>query len=179
MFVNIYYFYEKPLRPSSEVLKYIMSKYYNLKNIEIIKDKYYKPSIKNRPDIHFSISHSNGKLVIAICDKNIAIDIQDYKSIDYLKIINKILSEDEKKYVKDLDTFFDIWTKKECLMKYTGKGLTLDLPKYSTNKKIKDYEYIIKKYDKYILCLLKPTNYKINYIKIDIKDMDKGGIINE
>lgn len=179
MSVDVYSYFENPLRPSIEVLQYIMNKYYNLKNLVIEKDKYCKPSFKNRPDIHFSISHSHGKLVIAICNKNIAIDIQDYKNIDYPKIIPKILSEDEKNQVKDLESFFELWTKKECLMKYTGKGLTLDLPKYSTNKKIKDYEFKITKYENYILCLLKPINYQIKYIKINSQDLDKEGLTNE
>jgi 4'-phosphopantetheinyl transferase len=93
---------------------------------------YGKPSMKHPSELKFNISHS-GEMWILGLTKNteIGIDIELVQnSFSYSLILDMVLSENEKKffsllYKKEKDkTFFDIWTKKEALLKAIGVGLS-------------------------------------------------------
>lgn len=71
----------------------------------------------------FNVSHSHGVVAIAISDTiPVGLDLEimrEYQD-DLAKFIS---SDDEYKYIKDNQSFFEIWTSKESLVKCLGIGL--------------------------------------------------------
>lgn len=67
---------------------------------------------------HFSISHSNDLLVIAIDDKEIGVDCQFVdEEKDYIKIANRFFNDIDNSTIKTADDFYELWTKKEAYAK--------------------------------------------------------------
>ncbi len=92
-----------------------------------------KPSLKDYPDIHFSLSHSGNMAVLAVSDGEVGIDVQEHRGYNE-KIACRFYHEKEIKIleaVSDLSEreilFYKIWTCKEAYIKYTGKGMGQDL----------------------------------------------------
>ena len=106
------------------------------KHQEFSVNAYGKPILLSNPRIHFNISHSGNYVVCAIGDKPLGIDIEVIKPID-LKIANRFFSADEIEYIFNsqddfmTNRFYEIWTKKECRIKWEGKGLSIPLPSFS------------------------------------------------
>jgi 4'-phosphopantetheinyl transferase len=80
-----------------------------------------KPSFK---DHNFSISHSNGYVVLAFnTNFSVGIDIEKKKTID-LKLFNYLFTALEWASILDaknsLDKFYWFWTRKEALLKVAG-----------------------------------------------------------
>ena len=73
-------------------------------------------------DKHFNISHSHGVVVMVIDEVNVGVDVEIIK--DYSEELkNYISSFEEKLYIKDRISFFEVWTNKEALLKAVGTGL--------------------------------------------------------
>lgn len=78
-----------------------------------------KPLAKDK---HFNISHSHGVVVMVIDEVNVGVDVEIIK--DYSEELkNYISSFEEKLYIKDRISFFEVWTNKEALLKAVGTGL--------------------------------------------------------
>ncbi|WP_026882821.1 4'-phosphopantetheinyl transferase family protein [Clostridium akagii] len=77
-----------------------------------------KPYFKNDfLENHFSISHTDNMVVVAISNQNIGIDIEQYNKVNY-EILSMVCSKKEQYQIKEnsqLPTFF--WTAKESLSK--------------------------------------------------------------
>lgn len=72
--------------------------------------------------IYFNISHSRGVVVFVMDESPIGIDIEKVRDVnDNLK--NYISSQEEKEYIGDNKSFFEIWTSKESLVKCIGTGI--------------------------------------------------------
>ena len=104
-----------------------------------------KPFLVNNQQIQFNISHSGNYVVAAIDDKQVGIDVELKKPID-LKIAERFFSADETAYVFSHPTqsenvckaFFEIWTKKESLIKWDGQGMSKSLSSFSVLQKEDD-----------------------------------------
>lgn len=87
-----------------------------------------KPYLKNFPNVHFNISHSEGYAVCAVADRQVGTDIQKIKKYNP-KTAKKICTKEELKKIEsssDKDgEFTKIWTKKEAFLKMSGEGITL------------------------------------------------------
>lgn len=77
---------------------------------------------------HFSISHSgNYAAAIVSRDKRVGIDVENCKPA-VMKVLHKFLNEDEKKFVKEDDTYPPylretlLWSVKETIFKWHGNG---------------------------------------------------------
>ena len=102
---------------------------YTLDFAEVKFTKYQKPYLSDR--YSFNISHSGSFVVCGLTSENkIGIDIEKMIDIDYIDFKSVMTahewenlenSEDQKHY------FFDLWTKKEAVIKANGKGLNIDL----------------------------------------------------
>ena len=99
----------------------VFSDLFGYDNVEIICDK--KPYIKNCP-YHFNLSHSGDFLLLAVGDTPVGADIEKITKI-HPKTLEKCFSKEEQGYVEKVgtDAFFEIWTKKESYVKYTGVGM--------------------------------------------------------
>jgi 4'-phosphopantetheinyl transferase len=93
-----------------------------------------KPHGKPRlPGVEFSISHSGDRIGLAVTSVPVGLDVEtdDRKADDGL--ISYALNETEQRALKGLagteraSAFFQYWTRKEALMKATGKGLRIPL----------------------------------------------------
>ncbi len=87
-----------------------------------------KPYLENRPDCHFSISHTDGLVAVALSENSVGVDVESVKPIDP-KLCERFFSQSEQDYVFMKETevdqrFFEVWTKKEAFAKYTGLGLS-------------------------------------------------------
>lgn len=124
---------------------------FNIKNdkINIQVDKYGKPFISNIPNIHFNISHTNNVLVVAFSKSNIGIDVEKINSFNF-KIAERFFTVPERNYIINNSNqnlaFYEIWTKKEAYIKFTGLGLSKRLNSFNVlDAKLKNKLYTINK----------------------------------
>lgn len=79
-----------------------------------------KPFFPERPEIHFSLSHSAGHILCAVASEPLGVDIEYRRSLQP-GLSERIMSESER---RDFD-FFQLWTLRESFFKLTGDGGTL------------------------------------------------------
>lgn len=130
--INLLYFdRDKKLSLLSELLvRVIICKTLNICNNEITfeKNKYGKPYLLKYCDFQFNISHAKDVIAIAISDKPVGIDVEPIREAP-LQVANRFFTESEVSYMKQTNNdrdkrFYEIWTKKEAYVKYTGEGLS-------------------------------------------------------
>jgi 4'-phosphopantetheinyl transferase len=89
-----------------------------------------KPFLKDRPDIHFNISHSGAMALCALHEAPVGADIEKIRPVG-AGVAKRILTAAEQQvYVQTEDKqnlFFQIWTLKEAYIKYLGTGLGVAL----------------------------------------------------
>lgn len=93
-----------------------------------------KPHGKPRlPGVEFSISHSGDRIGLAVASAPVGLDVEsDTRRADDT-LISYALNETERQALAGLGpaeratAFFRYWTRKEALMKATGKGLRIPL----------------------------------------------------
>ncbi|MFK7974080.1 MAG: 4'-phosphopantetheinyl transferase superfamily protein [Rickettsiaceae bacterium] len=111
----------------------------NPENIQIKIGSYGKPFIPNSK-IRFNISHSNSIACYALTiNQEIGVDIEfQSKDLNFEDLLDYVLSKEEiinfhaLKDNEKFNTFYELWTKKEALVKATGDGLTYDITNIST-----------------------------------------------
>ena len=96
-----------------------------------------KPYFPHSPHIHFSISHSGEYWVAAFSGQNVGLDIQQHLQRDYLAVAKRWYHPQEFAAVKQYGAscFFDIWSAKESLLKYSGEGLSAAFSTFSVIEK--------------------------------------------
>ena len=91
-----------------------------------------KPFLKDRPDIHFNISHCSGLVVCAFCEHPVGIDVEQVKPVRE-SLVKRVLHKDEQQVLRQYGEisdahvqrlFFRYWTLKESYLKQDGTGLT-------------------------------------------------------
>ena len=121
--MNTVYIIPKSVDPYG-FAKQILSKKFNITDFEIDYKANGKPYLKNLPDFYFNISHSNKMQAVAVGDCEIGVDIEFLRKVD-LRVARRFTKE-EYDYITEADSdmrFFEIWTKKEAYLKYTGDGI--------------------------------------------------------
>ena len=94
----------------------------------ILKNKYVKEYSINEfgkpisDKCFFNVSHSHGVVVFVKSDTPIGIDIEKIRPAKE-DLIDYISSKEEKEYIKDDKTFFEVWTNKEAIVKSIGTGI--------------------------------------------------------
>lgn len=123
---------------------------------EIIPYRYNEKGKPVNDKFFFSISHSGEYAVCACAATPVGVDIQKIKKAN-IEIAKRFFSDDEFEYVKNGhnkdERFFEIWTKKEALVKAFGQGIDADFSKFSV---LKDCGADFKFYDidsEYKLCI--------------------------
>jgi 4'-phosphopantetheinyl transferase len=85
-----------------------------------------KPFFSELPQLHFSLSHSENRIVCALDDRPVGLDIELIKPRQK-ELPNYALTQDEYGHFLtlggDWSAFYTLWTKKEAWCKYTGEGL--------------------------------------------------------
>lgn len=101
---------------------------------QIGQDDSGKPYIKDRKDLYYNLSHSGRYVVLAWGNTPVGVDVQQQDpSTDIEAIGSRFFTSDELQYIQgNRMRFYEIWTKKESYLKYTGKGLRGGLRSFST-----------------------------------------------
>jgi len=79
-----------------------------------------KPYFENSP-LHFSISHSGNLAAALLSDSPCAVDLEQCRSEIQDRLYKRCLSPEEQTSNCD---FFECWTKKECIGKLDGTGIS-------------------------------------------------------
>lgn len=115
------------------LLKYGLSNYYQINEIEIDLSLDNKPFLKGQ-NIYFNISHSEKLVVCIIADFPVGIDVEFLnEKINYLDFqsqmtfgeFNEIHHSDNK-----IKCLLKHWTRKEAIIKADGRGLQIDLQSF-------------------------------------------------
>jgi 4'-phosphopantetheinyl transferase len=129
------------------------------------KGRYGKPYLKDRKDFFYNLSHSGRYVVMAWGSSEVGIDVQEHRAGTDLRALAAYgFAPDEYAYVFRCDTqipqrFYDIWTAKESYLKYTGKGLGMDLRSFSVMQPDAKVRYLRPALeDGYSLCLCTVEN---------------------
>lgn len=67
-----------------------------------------------------SISHSGEWALLAVCDSPVGLDIEQHRAVDERAIAARMFTEKEQ---KSGHAFFDMWVRKESMLKKLGLGI--------------------------------------------------------
>ncbi|RYF52359.1 MAG: 4'-phosphopantetheinyl transferase superfamily protein [Cytophagaceae bacterium] len=121
---------------SRAILKILLGRYLSLNPDEITfkSDQHKKPIIDNviLKNINFNVSHSGSWILIAIATNPVGVDLEyTDASFTYQNLLDFSFSFEEKNYIQTSkiphQSFYKLWTRKEALLKATGKGLIDEL----------------------------------------------------
>lgn len=89
------------------------------------KNEFGKPHIRGCEDLHYNLSHSGRYVVLAWGDSEVGVDVQQHRDhVNLQAFAKRYFTSEEQAYVReDPRRFYEIWTKKESYVKYTGEGL--------------------------------------------------------
>ncbi|MHA6533466.1 4'-phosphopantetheinyl transferase family protein [Paenibacillus sp. BAC0078] len=117
-------------------IKQLAGLYYN-NPIKIKLTNYGKPYVNPLFGIHFNIAHSGDWVVAAFGEKNVGIDIEQIKAVNF-SIAESFFSYKEFSDLISLTDanerllyFYDLWTLKESYIKAIGRGLSIPLNEFS------------------------------------------------
>ena len=95
-----------------------------LGNAEILKNEYGKPFLTDGR--FFNISHSGNYVLFALSDSEIGCDIEQFHYVNAVRTGRTVFTDDEMNLLLTgadrLGAFFNLWTKKESLLKCMGEG---------------------------------------------------------
>ena len=95
----------------------------------VSKGKMGKPSLTERPDIHYNLSHADGIAACIVSDCECGIDcerIREYRP----NVMKRVFSDSERSMVENAgegkknEFFFRLWTLKEAYVKAIGVGIS-------------------------------------------------------
>ncbi len=97
---------------------------YFLGDTAILDNGFGKPVAEN--GVCFNLSHSGGWVLLAVDDRDIGCDIESVCFVDAARMGKIVFTGRECRMVETAPdktgVFFDLWTKKEALLKCMGKG---------------------------------------------------------
>lgn len=147
-------------------LRILLGKYLHIKPKHIIFDynAHGKPIVANS-GLFFNMSHS-GDVVLYVFARfsSIGIDVEQHREIDMAGISARFFSEKDRK-----EPFFDVWVKKEAIIKAKGEGVFCNL------KEIREEDWFLypvdveSGYSAVLASEIEPTNIQ-RYDIMDILD---------
>ena len=91
---------------------------------EILKNEYGKPFLSDGR--FFNIYHSGNYVLFALADSEIGCDIEQFHFVNAVRTGRTVFTEDEMNLLLSdadrLGAFFNLWTKKESMLKCMGEG---------------------------------------------------------
>ena len=127
------------------------------------KSQYGKPFLPHWKS--FNLSHSGSEIVLAVSDTPIGIDVEQCKPMDY-DVFSGQFHASELSHIRLSETpsraFYNLWTRKEALLKATGQGLTDTMNELNCNQSSIYYQdrccyfYPVILDDAYVCCLVSP-----------------------
>lgn len=112
------------------LLKFILAEHTELdiKRIVISNSVNKKPYLAADQSIYFNVSHSGDYGIIAIANREIGVDLEFINpTFNFKEIMPHVFNKPEKHEVihsnDQRKTFYQLWTRKEAIVKATGKGI--------------------------------------------------------
>ncbi|MGW6586020.1 4'-phosphopantetheinyl transferase family protein [Streptomyces globisporus] len=105
--------------------------------LHLSRNKFGKPCLTHRPDLHFNLSHAGRWVVCATSGTRIGVDIEHVAA--GTRDIAHRFAPDEHAYVaaappaERARRLIQVWTRKESYLKCVGRGLTTPLNSFSTH----------------------------------------------
>lgn len=115
------------------MLKVLVAKYANQNpaDIQLIAGMNNKPELKGISDLHVNIAHAGEWVLLAIGKKSVGVDVEKINpAFPFEEILSQSFSETEQQNIR-VNThperrFYQLWTRKESLVKATAKGMDDD-----------------------------------------------------
>ncbi len=105
-----------------------------------------KPVLKERPDIHFSLSHCKKGVLCVIDDQPVGCDIESVERNVSQSLINYCCNDKEQAEIMNADypeeEFIKLWTRKEAIIKLSGEGITSNLKDLMTPEVLRNTKII-------------------------------------
>lgn len=95
------------------------------KDVPIEIDDLGRPLVPGNP-VFFSLSHSGGHIRLAVADRRVGIDIQLKDRLIEEGMTEVFATPLEQAWVNSEDRFYDLWVRKEAVLKCVGTGFRLD-----------------------------------------------------
>ena len=131
-------------------------------------NEYGKPISNNK---YFNISHSGGYIALAIDQVPVGIDIENIRNAEE-DLRNYISNDEEKKYIHDDESFFEVWTNKEALVKANGNGINQKIKTIQSLplNAIRNYDNKTIKYQNLVITVSRASSddFNINIMEEDI-----------
>ena len=112
------------------VLRVLLARYTNQSpgSIEFAPGPNRKPSLKHADDWQFNVSHAGNWILIAIGKAHVGVDLDRVDpDFSFRDVMDASFSPAERQYVDGCTDarrgFFELWTRKEALVKATAKGI--------------------------------------------------------
>lgn len=92
-----------------------------------------KPSFSQRPQIHFSLSHSGEYWLCAMGRQPVGLDLQEHRYLDAEGLSRRFFHPAEAAYLQAQEQadFFAVWAAKESFVKYSGQGIDQQFGSFS------------------------------------------------
>lgn len=114
----------------------------DIAKVSITHEKDGRPCLVNNPhNIHFSVSHSGERAMIAVTrGRQIGLDLEEIRTdIDHDGLSRRFFSPAEYEGLQQcheavrLRAFYAVWTRKEAIVKAHGKGIALGLKQFDVS----------------------------------------------
>jgi len=114
-------------------------------------NSYGKPELQGS-DISFNMSESSGRVVVAITrNRRVGVDIEQIRDIpQMLQVRRRFFSKSENELLRaysgslQKEKFFEIWTRKEALIKAVGEGLNIPLESFDVSGSVEEGIHFIR-----------------------------------
>lgn len=105
-----------------------------------------KPVLRERPDIHFSLSHCKEGILCVIDDQPVGCDIESVERNVSQSLISYCCNEKEQAEITNAirpeEEFIKLWTRKEAIIKLSGEGITSNLKDLMTSEVLRNTKII-------------------------------------
>lgn len=106
-------------------------------------NEYGKPYLMDYPQVHFSLSHSGGRVMCAVWNRELGCDVERIRTGSAAEKAERAagyFTPAERTWLASKDTadrgaekFFRLWTLKESYVKAVGKGLAISLSSFEVS----------------------------------------------
>ncbi len=108
------------------------------RSLVFVENEFGKPRLVDQPDIHFSLSHSQDRALLAASEGlEIGADLEGVRCVDHLGLARRYFHPNEvaaiERNANPQTAFFQIWTLKEAVVKALGTGLSLPLDEFEVS----------------------------------------------
>jgi 4'-phosphopantetheinyl transferase len=110
------------------------------RSLTFVVNAFGKPRLADGDSVHFNLSHSGERAVLAISDGPVGIDLEAMRPIEHLDLATRYFHPHEVAAItgprdenEQRRAFFLVWTLKEAVVKAVGDGLSIPLNSFEVS----------------------------------------------